>query len=80
MAVEHAPRVTVWANGFGIWHVRVPRDCVSPLIAARRALRDELTAREAHCARSVWMYPVRVPELDAHGEPDTIVYREGEAR
>jgi hypothetical protein len=67
-------RVTTWANSFGIWHVRVPRNCVSPLIAARRGLRDELVPREKHLAREVWLRPVRVVELDTH---DTIVYREG---
>jgi hypothetical protein len=69
------PRVTTWANGFGVWHARVPAECVSPLIAARRALRDEIVPRDAHAHRDVWMHPVRVPELD---EPGTIVYREGE--
>jgi len=67
--------VTTWANGFGIWHVRVPRDCVGPLIAARRGLRDELLSRNADVRRSIWMNPVRVPEYDTS---DTIVYREGE--
>jgi len=68
------PRVTTWANGSGVWHVRVPVECVSPLIAARRALRDEITTRENNAHRDVWMHPIRVQELD---EPGTIVYREG---
>jgi hypothetical protein len=70
--------VTTWADGFGIWHVRVSRDAASPIIAARRALRDELTLREspsAPVARLIYMRPVRVTELDTE---DTIVYREGE--
>jgi hypothetical protein len=70
--------VTTWANGFGVWHVRVPRGAASPLIAARRALRDELTARESPSmpvAREIYMHPERVPDLDT---ADTVVYREGE--
>jgi uncharacterized lipoprotein YmbA len=66
-----------WANGFGVWHARVSRTAASPLIAARRALRDELQARESRSApvdREIWMRPVRVPE---HDTADTIVYREG---
>ena len=66
--------VTTWADGFGVWHVRVPRDAASPLITARRALRDELTPRVRDVRRSIYMRPARVPELDT---PDTIVYREG---
>lgn len=66
--------VTTWANGFGVWHVRVSRTAASPLIAARRALRDELQAREANVARNVWLHPVRVEGLD---DDTTIVYREG---
>lgn len=69
--------VTTWANGFGIWHVRVSRTAASPLVAARRALRDELQVHEAphEVARKIYMKPVRVPELDTE---DTIVYREGD--
>lgn len=72
-----SPRVHTWANEFGIWHVRVDRAGLSPLTIARGALRDELTARESSgtpTARSFWMHPVRVPELDTE---ETIVYREG---
>lgn len=70
------PKVSTWANGFGIWHARVPANCISPLIAARRALRDELNSREAprEVRREIWLKPIRVPELDT---PFTIVYREG---
>lgn len=74
---EHEPAapvaVTTWANGFGVWHARVPRNAGFPLIAARRAIRDELLARVKDCRRDVWMYPVRVLELD---EAETLVYRE----
>lgn len=66
--------VTTWANGFGVWHVRVSRTAAAPLIAARRALRDVLTARESNVDRRIWMHPVRVPE---HDDATTIVYREG---
>jgi hypothetical protein len=71
--------VTTWADGFGLWHARVPRHAASPLIAARHALRDELTARESASvptARGLWMHPVRVHALDTD---ETIVYREGDA-
>lgn len=79
MVTERAtnlPRVTAWADGYGTWHVRVPRHAVSPIIGARHALRDELTAREGDkLAPEVWRYPVRVPELDT---PGTLVYREAD--
>ena len=70
------PRVTTWADEFGVWHTRVPAACISPLIAARRALRDEIAPRDPKAHRSVWMKPVRVPDLDESGA--TLVYREGE--
>jgi hypothetical protein len=66
--------ITTWANGFGIWHVRVSRTAAGPLIAARRGLRDELQQRESRpIEREIWMHPIRVPELD---DEATIVYRE----
>lgn len=65
---------TAWANGFGVWHVRVSRTAAAPLIAARRVLRDELLARENNVARSIWLHPERVPDLDTE---DTLVWREG---
>lgn len=68
-----APLVHTWADGFGVWHVRVSANAASPLIAARRALRDELTPRVNNLPRSVWMHPQRVPDLDTE---NTIVYRE----
>jgi hypothetical protein len=67
------PRVTTWADGFGVWHVRVPKDSASPVVAARRALRAELLEREEHVAGWVWMQAVRVPEQDTE---DGIVFRE----
>lgn len=69
--------MTTWADGRGVWHVRVSRTAVAPLIAARRALRDEIVAREGDPAgldRNVWMKPIRVPDMDT---ADTMVYREG---
>lgn len=65
--------VETWANGFGVWHVRVSRTAASPLLAARRALRTEIQQRDPEADRSVWLFPVRVPELDTL---DTRVYRE----
>lgn len=65
--------VTTWADGFGVWHVRVSRSCVAPILAARRALRDELQAREANIAREAWLHCVEVPELS---DAETVVYRE----
>ena len=62
-----------WADGFGVWHVRVSAHAAWPLGVARRTLRDELQQRDASVVRDVWMHPVRVPEKDTD---DTIVYRE----
>lgn len=68
--------VITWANGFGVWHVRVSRGVTSPLLAARAALRDELALREAprEVYRSLWMHPRRVADLD---DAQTMVYAEG---
>lgn len=68
-----SPTAQAWADAFGVWHVRVRRTVASPLLTARRALRDELSQRERNLARRVWMHPVRVPEVD---DASTIVYRE----
>ncbi len=76
MSAEHDGHVkAVWANGFGVWHVRVDRNHSGALLVARKALRDELEAREnpARLNRDVWLHPVRVEELD---DADTIVYKE----
>lgn len=72
------PNVTTWADGFGVWYARVPRNCVSPLIAARRAIRDEIVSREAprEVRREIWMHPTRREDLD---DENTIVYRENTA-
>ena len=66
---------STWANGFGVWHVRVPKGAASPLTAAQDALRDELQARDANTAERFWVEPVRVPSLD---DETTIVYREAD--
>lgn len=71
--VERDPRVTTWANGFGRWHARVPRHAAGPLIAARRAIRDELLARNNEVARHFYLHLERAEEDDTE---DTIVYRE----
>lgn len=63
-----------WANGFGVWHVRVSRAEADPRAAASAALREELEAREANLATEVWSDPQRVPDLD---DEATIVYTEG---
>lgn len=73
---EDTRQPITWADGFGVWHVRVSRHAASPLIAARRSLRDELQARERNVDRQVWMQPTRVPDLDTD---ETLVYREGTA-
>lgn len=72
---NNSTATTAWANGFGIWHVRVPRNAASPIIAARARLRDELTLRERNVAPGIWKQPIRVPEYD---DDNTIVYREND--
>jgi hypothetical protein len=65
-----------FANGYGVWHARVSRTAASPLLAARRAIRDELKAREsssAPVASRCWRDLVRAPIYD---DAETIVYRE----
>lgn len=64
---------TTWADNHGVWHVAVRRTCVAPLLAARRALRDELVARDSNVARDVWLHPVIVDRIG-----DCVVYREGD--
>lgn len=67
--------VTAWADAFGTWHVRVPADCASPIMAARRRLRDKMTKRISNVAREVWAHPERVAEMDG---PGSMVFREGD--
>ena len=40
-------KVTTWADGFGIWHASVPLSGSrhKDALTARKAIRDELTAR-----------------------------------
>lgn len=68
------PAVRTWADGFGVWHARVRTGVIAPLLAARRAIRDELLARENDVDRDVWVRLERVPDLDDEG---TKVWREG---
>lgn len=76
--------LTVWADGFGIWHVRVRKDAKLshttllpphrvPRVAASRAIRDAITAREANVSPNVWQNIVKVSE-----DEDTVTYREGD--
>lgn len=67
-----APRA--WADGFGVWHVRVPAVHPNPRALAVMMLRDELTARDASVAPSVYEQPARAADLDT---AETLVYTEG---
>lgn len=73
--LAHAERHPApWADGHGVWHVRVSARAAWPLGAARHALREAITEREAGADPRVWTLPVRVPELDT---PGLTAYREG---
>lgn len=73
------PKVTTWADGFGIWHARVigsPKlsTCVARRLA-RRAISEELTARaprNAHAPR-FGLASVTTLHSDTHA---TYVYSE----
>lgn len=70
--------VTTWANGWGVWHVRVSRDAAAPLLGARRAIRDVLQARESRTSpvdRRCWTDLVEVTDLST---PASVVYREAD--
>lgn len=70
------PDLRTWADGYGVWHVRVPREVGTPEATAQRALRDELVARESAgtpVPPEVYTNPVRVPDLD---DDTSIVFRE----
>ena len=71
-AAQVAP--ITWADGFGVWHVRVARWFLAHSSAVA-ALRDELGAREGldNIARDVWAEPVVVVAMCDEG---TVVYRE----
>lgn len=66
-------QVSTWADGFGRWHARVSKHAAAPLLAARRAIRDELEARNTNLDRRFWTDLERRPEYD---DGDTIVYAE----
>lgn len=70
---QHPPTVRVWANGFGIWHVRVPKSAASTLVTARAAIASELTARSDNVHRHWWMHLERDCSLD---DDDTVVWVE----
>lgn len=70
-APEAAP--AVWADGFGRWHARVSRAAASPLLAARKAIRAALEARDPKVAPHAWRDLTRV---EAHDTPETVVYAE----
>lgn len=42
--------VTTWADGFGRWYARVPRDHPTPVVAARDAIDAEVRARHQNDA------------------------------
>lgn len=46
MTNTNADTITTWANGFGVWHARVPAGARAQDIA-RAAIREELVARGA---------------------------------
>ena len=65
--------VTTWANGYGVWHARVPATSDAHSVA-RRAIQREITARESTSLN----YQTRVvlAEDDFNPQPGTVVYRE----
>lgn len=68
----HLPAVTVWADGFGVWHASVPFT-IHPnrnAHAARAAIKAELAARGESPA-----YPLRVT-IERHTGHGTVIYRE----
>lgn len=75
-AAAAAPQAHAWADGFGVWHVRVSRTPgkTTALMQARQALEDEITMRDSHAHPSTWLRPVVVPSLS---NEQTIVFREG---
>ncbi len=75
--LDAGPDVHAWADGHGVWWVRVRKsEGRSSLLVARERLRDELTARDAHVDRDVWLHPRKhvAPmgyELYSEGDPLT---------
>lgn len=63
--------MTAWADGYGIWHARVPRGPYSEDIA-RDMIRDELEGRSAISPS----YRLLVEHVPEHDTTDTEVYRE----
>lgn len=80
IAMHHAiqeGRVRVWADGFGIWHARVPLSMVHPMGAAKIAIRMALQER-APRDEQVPMPHVRVVTRDE--ENNTVEYMEDTTR
>ena len=53
--VESTCAITTWADGFGLWHARVPNSLgnAADAQAARQIIIDELVAREQKVGESV---------------------------
>ena len=65
-------KVTTWADGLGIWHASVPMSGSQhkDAMTARKAIRDELDARDVSPAYALRVTRERVTN---HG---TAIYRE----
>lgn len=70
IGVTPAHHVEPWANGFGVWHVRVPEGPSAAHIA-RKAIKDAINARQGE--QITWLFLKRCPDLDL---PGSVVYRE----
>jgi hypothetical protein len=70
-------RIRVWADGFGIWHARVPLSMAFPMGAAKIAIRLALQER-APRDEQVPMPHVRVVFRDE--ENNTVEYMEDTTR
>lgn len=71
---EHVS-VIAWADGFGVWRVRVS-GAAHAVPHAQDTLRQELGWRHSDVAESVWADPIREPDMDTE---TSTVYREGDA-
>lgn len=65
--------VTVWANGFGVWHARVPVTSDSRRVA-QRAIRRELELRGA--VGKGYRVAIRPVSVDGDRVPGTVTYAE----
>ena len=66
------PKVTTWADGFGIWHASVPLSGSrhKDAMAARKAIREELDSRGVS---TDYILKVTLEHVTNHG---TATYRE----